>query len=448
MWNNEDQNLKQKTVEIKKECIDYFKQSDIWLQVFTGFRDKYLSYGRFAGKVMIKNPSSEEIEELEGFFGQNFHGQKSVSISAEKFAKALSGNKYKEISPVEILTEYFGKPLQVKAEIREFFEGKIAGMEHEFAEAFKDTPAFPMLEKFKAIAKSKRNDHGDQKKDHLENTIFNNETERDLSEWKRRLWLCARIYNELPYRQNKEMYLAFFAARMTGNPHAFDGETPEGKMLCQIIETDLEARGQQVEDSPLFPAYKKQKSYLLAGILIDDISNYTMLYNVRAIKKNGSLHQGIEGFFQEKNMIQLPLNVISKLGQVRCIDNEIYIVENPSVFAMICEEKSCMCMNGQPRLSGLIVLELLARSGTHVFYSGDLDPEGILIAQKLAHFYPGKFTYWHMTQEDYEACQSEEILSERRLKMLDKITDEQLMPAVESMIRCKKAGYQENLKLR
>ena len=49
--------------------------------------------------------------------------------------------------------------------------------------------------------------------------------------------------------------------------------------------------------------------------------------------------------------------------------------------------KAYMCMNGQPRLAGLMVLDLLAKSGTEVYYSGDLDPEGILIAQKLSQYY-------------------------------------------------------------
>ena len=69
----------------------------------------------------------------------------------------------------------------------------------------------------------------------------------------------------------------------------------------------------------------------------------------------------------------------------------------------------------------------------------------MLIAQKLSRFYPGRFTYWHMAEEDYKVCQSQEILSERRLKMLEKITDERLLPVVNNMVRCRKAGYQENL---
>ena len=398
--------MKHQKVEQRNECIDYFKKCPVWKRVFTGFRDKYLSYGRFAGKIVIKKLSAEEIEELEGFFGQNFHGQRSVTISAEKFAKALADSRFKEIQPLEILTGYFGMPLYAKVEIKEMHEQKITEIEGEFKKIFEFTPAYYQLEKFKTLIRNKRNDPMQQDMDDVCRSM-------DFAEWKRWLWLCAKIYNELPYRYDKEMYLAFFAAKITGNPHAFDAETSEGKILYQIIEIDLESRNQQIEDSKLFPAYKKQKSYLLAGILINDISNYAMLYHVQALKKDGTLHEGIEGFFREKDILQLSLNV--------------------------------MCMNGQPRLSCLMVLELLARSGTHVFYSGDLDPEGMLIAQKLSRFYPGRFTYWHMAEEDYKVCQSQEILSERRLKMLEKITDERLLPVVNNMVRCRKAGYQENL---
>ena len=99
--------MKHQKVEQRNECIDYFKKCPVWKRVFTGFRDKYLSYGRFAGKIVIKKLSAEEIEELEGFFGQNFHGQRSVTISAEKFAKALADSRFKEIQPLEILTGIF-----------------------------------------------------------------------------------------------------------------------------------------------------------------------------------------------------------------------------------------------------------------------------------------------------------------------------------------------------
>ena len=131
-----------------------------------------------------------------------------------------------------------------------------------------------------------------------------------------------------------------------------------------------------------------------------------MLSHVKAQKKDGDLHMGMEGFWQEDDMVQIPLAVLSKWNSIFCKDNEMYIVENPSVFAGLCaghtKQVSCMCMNGQPRLAGLVTLDLLAASGTVVYYAGDLDPEGLLIAQKISEYYAGEFHYWHMTVEDYE----------------------------------------------
>ena len=97
------------------------------------------------------------------------------------------------------------------------------------------------------------------------------------------------------------------------------------------------------------------------------------------------------------------------------------------------------------RQAGLMVLELLAKSGTKVYYAGDLDPEGILIAQKLSRYYKGEFHYWHMETEDYEKCKSEEVISPKRMKILERITDDRLKPVVERIKAYGTAGYQEML---
>lgn len=97
-----------------------------------------------------------------------------------------------------------------------------------------------------------------------------------------------------------------------------------------------------------------------------------------------------------------------------------------------------MCMNGQPRLAGLVTLDLLAASGTVVYYAGDLDPEGLLIAQKISEYYAGEFHYWHMTVEDYEKSKSNETISEKRIKSLERITDTELFPVAE---KCAWTGW-------
>ena len=48
---------------------------------------------------------------------------------------------------------------------------------------------------------------------------------------------------------------------------------------------------------------------------------------------------------------------------------------------------------------------------------------------------------------DYEQCRSKEIISEKRKKMLQKITDERLLPVVDAVTKYGMAGYQESIGL-
>ena len=418
--------------KIKKECLAYFGQSPVWKKVLRGFREKYSSYGRFGGKVVLKNLKSQDIEELEGFFGKSFHGQKSVTVSAEKFRQELEVSRYKNMTPEWLLENFFEEPLLGKQEQKLLRQQEKERIWENFRKSYEGMPIEMVEESLKNIVKDSEN--------------------RELTEWERLLRLGAEIYNHLPYRQSEKLYLAVFAAMLTGNPHAFDNGTADGNFLYQIIQMDMESRGIKIEASEIFPAYKRQKSYLMAGIMLDDISNYAMLYQVQAVKKDGSIHQGMAGFAREQHIVQVPLAVISEWELLRCSQDEIYIVENPSVFAVLCgkeKEKNTrrayMCMNGQPRLAGLMVLELLAKSGTKVYYAGDLDPEGILIAQKLSRYYKGEFHYWHMETKDYEKCKSEEVISPKRMKILERITDDRLKPVVERIKAYGTAGYQEML---
>ena len=54
--------------KLESECLTYFKSEPVWRKVLTGFLEKYASFGKFTGKVQLKNLSADEIEVLEGFF--------------------------------------------------------------------------------------------------------------------------------------------------------------------------------------------------------------------------------------------------------------------------------------------------------------------------------------------------------------------------------------------
>lgn len=455
-----------------QEAVEYFRQNPVWKKIFEGFQKKYASYDSFSGTVVLRGLKQTEIEELEGFFGRSFHGQKSVSISAEKFQKALNHTRFAPMKAQEVIEVYLGKKLVGKKSQKMAVEDARREILEKILEE-----KYTVYEQF--VTEQIRTNIIE-----LGNWIWGSRT-KDLQEWERQLRLSIRILEMLPVHIGSTRYLAVFAAEVTGNPHAFDRGMADGDLLYQVIQgewrKDREAekiplqpdamaddRTTDSQDSKgvrdvaagdsketiysvnkIFPALERQKIYLKAGILLDAISNYCMLSGIKAWKKDGAPHLGMNGFWQEGDCVQVPLSVLAKWGKIDCLNKKIYIVENPSIFAAICEKKkctcACMCMNGQPRLASILFLDLAAQAGIRICYAGDFDPEGLLIAQKVIQYYKGEAEYWHMAVEDYEQSRSEEKISEKRIAMLERITDERLVPVAERIRELGVAGYQERL---
>ena len=105
--------------ETERDCLKYFKSESVWYKLLSGFWEKYASFGSFTGSVRVANPSAHEIDVLEGFLGRNFHGQKSISISAERFSKALNESRYANVSSERLLELYFGTAPISKKEQKE-----------------------------------------------------------------------------------------------------------------------------------------------------------------------------------------------------------------------------------------------------------------------------------------------------------------------------------------
>lgn len=422
-----------------EECLSYFREQPVLGRLLKGFREKYASYGAFSGTVILRGVKAEEIEVLEGFFRKSFHGQKSVSISAGRFQKALGESRFGEISPEELLRLYFGEEMAGKKELKNQEEELLSSVFRKVIGKWEESLSGEWLSE---VREQKSPAYFYLLRKYRDASRNPSVLEEALNFW-------AKVLASLPGCREEAEYLPVFAARMTGNPHCFDEGTPEGRVLYQIVQWFVEKRNSCPENTGIFPALRKQRLYLAAGILRDDISNYVTVSGVRAWKKGGMPHAGMEGFREEGEPLMVPLSVMAGWEGAECVGNRIYIVENPSVFSLLHEKikgtYACMCMNGQPRLASVLLLDLLAKTGTEVYYAGDLDPEGLLIAQKVRQYYDGSFFYWHMGPEDYVKSRSSEEISLRRLKILERVTDEELAGTVEAMKREKAAGYQENI---
>ena len=120
------------------------------------------------------------------------------------------------------------------------------------------------------------------------------------------------------------------------------------------------------------------------------------------------------------------------------------------LFSQLCDHADSfhsplICTSGQLQVAVLRLLDMLAASGTTLFYAGDFDGGGISIAVRLLTRYPANLRLWHMAVEDYKLCQSDVSLSENSRNLLKTANGTVLEPIANTVQRIGYAGYQELL---
>lgn len=192
----------------------------------------------------------------------------------------------------------------------------------------------------------------------------------------------------------------------------------------------------------------RQMLFLRAGIMIDELSNTCLVYGVHAWKRDGESHIGIEGFCLERQPMVLTLKTVNHLKRIvpeAGVKEALHVVENPAVFSVLSEkypDHAFLCGNGQLRLAVLKTLDLLEEE-TPIYYAGDYDPEGLLIAQRMRERYGERVHFWNYCTEYYQKYFSEQVIDGSRLQSLQGVTAEELQPVREAMLRGKRAAYQE-----
>lgn len=468
-----------KNDELREACLAYFRSMPVFERLLSQFCEKYRSYGCFCGSARLNIRSEDEREALEGFFARSYHNQKTATISAQAFRRALEHTRFVELSPEEILGAFAGAPLSGKREEESRRKACIArcwkaaiGQQ----EAYADCEASrQLLHELRAVAEKEEPAISSEDVPSIgaiDNTAHTCTSEEAVTALYRQLMsgrqelvenklLCAltedlhilvralEILNRLCV-EKRYQYLPVFAAVLFGDPHRLDPGTRDAHLLQLLLQWLEIQRGVEADEMNSIPSLRRQARYLSAGILLDDVSNYAMLCGVEAIGRDGLVHAGMAGFAADGAPVNVPLSVITGWAQLRCRDNTLWIVENPVVYAVLCERfgrtRSLMCMNGQPRLSAWLILRLLRAAGTRVYYAGDFDPEGLCIAEKVQQsLLPGQCVFWHMSEADYRSAQSRKPIEARRMKMLDHLQDSLLKTTAVLIRKQGVAGYQENI---
>jgi uncharacterized protein (TIGR02679 family) len=414
---------------IKQECLKYFKSNKGYKRLFEKIREKYRMLGYLGGSIKLDNLTPEEQDALSGFFKRDFYNKKSATIKIENFLKALENTRFSGVDFEGVLMEYFDEKIISKKEEQNRLEREKEKFFSEILSCFSGTKAKEWLE---YVLDKKENAY----------KLIIQKYERDKLGLKNSLLLTGEALNRLSFDINNTERLAIFSSNISKNPHTFDFDRDEGKLLLYGISYFLKEE---------YPENAQKRAELLyrAGIIDDEVSNYTIVSGLLAYK-DGKLHEGWEGFYKNSEPMQLSLYNLSKIDKIIAPKRVVYIFENPTVFSEILERTkgkkiALICTYGQIKLASLILLDKLMDNVYKIYYSGDFDPEGLLIADKLIQRYGDKITLWRYGIDDYKTIISNKKISPQRLKKLSNLKTKELIALAEEIQKTGLAAYQELL---
>lgn len=450
--------------KLLEECLVYFRNRPVYRKLFTALQKKYAGLGHLGGSVTLTGLSPEDKAQLGGFLQKDYTENKTVTVSGKLLEKSLASSRFAGLSWEEILEGYLGGPLQTRKELKELEEQRRENFFQEMMEKGLTDPAGDWLEKtlkdhgrgygllLRRYQESPRNleellRNFSRAAENLPGFSENLQERSEMAETERGAGTEAGTGR----KTGKKELLPVFAARVTGDPHYFDRGTPGERLLTFFLEDLFEERGSlserhRTKTEDMTKAEYRQRLFYQAGLLTDELSNDVLAYGLRGFYKNGELHPGLQGFYEAGEPVKLTLQTLGNLERIHSQENgSVYIVENPAVFALLVDKypkKTLVCGNGQVNLAVLVLLDKLAECHK-LYYAGDFDPEGLLIAQRLKKRYGDRLELWNYRADWYEKYLSEVVLNEGRLAKLDHVELEGLREIKEAMKKRKRAAYQE-----
>lgn len=396
--------------------VGFSRFIDAWIS-------KYQSHGYFAGKISLSNLSEQEKLCLSGFLGCDL-SQGELKITYYQFEQKLKATRFENadfLNAIEILKK---EKIYSKKQIRALHDQKFNQFKNAILKKLKDSKAYNWLDNyFLTDSFARRYFENDQIRYY---NIINN--------------VCNALNNLPVYVQSFEL-LALFAQQITKDPHYFDEDLARDLLLkgiCFEFNLTLETKSSEEIAKVLYQA----------GILKDELSNYCYICH---LLPNGD-HPSWQGFYDEYEPWNINFYNIKKIKE-NFITSPIFIVENPSVFRILCDyikefqlNIGLVSSNGQINLCTYYLLDKLVLSGCHLYYTGDYDPEGLVIADKLKHKYQDNLTLQSYDEKLFDKIKIFQIeISEKRLQMLNTLSADELVKIANVIRATRSFGYQEGL---
>lgn len=414
------------------DCVNFFKKNKEYKKLFDCFRKKILTNNSIEGTISIKTPTEEERKAFQAILSsKNFKG-KNINFTVEEFKKGLEKTKFeiKDIDLKELTNQYYGEVVLSKEEQKKLLNEEIELFFSKLVSKLKESNLQEeYITKYIEIVKNNYFDKGKLK-----------EQEEELQ----KLYYCGMaIYDRTT--ADTPIKIAFLGEKITKDPHYFD-KGIKGSLLVKLLKlfNNIEV------DEDLTETEKAQEIFYQSKIEVNTISNYLTAYGIKLFTKAGEIKAYSE-FIKDNLLYNIPLEHLKDVVKVQAKSKNIFIVENEMVFVRLYEyfrgkkDVALICTSGQLRLASLVLIDLLLKEDYQIYYSGDIDPEGIGILNRVIQKSGNKVIPWRVNLETYLKYEkNENPISETSLKKLTSIKDTRFKDLILAMEDIKKACYQES----
>lgn len=398
---------------MNKELANYLESKNGLNRLMLNLKEKYVSLNRYSGSIILKDISQEEANSLSDLLGKTFKKHDNIKTSFKEIEKKINETRFRSFDWEELFKCYFNANIISKKRSKEMSNSSFHSF---FNKMINNINNHRYLTKLQMITN----------KDCLLYRYFKKIYNQDKKGLQINLNNIFNLLNNLP---KEPLNLTLFAS-LTGNPHYLDLNTNTFsmfiKILCFIFDENI-------------PKNNDEKIDLLAqhNLYVDSFSNFVITYNLSGCKL-------LDIFKENKQIFNINLSNVLMFNNIDTDKKCVYVLENPSLLNVLQElDVPIIITSGMPNMTLYKILDKIIKNGNRIYYNGDFDPEGLIIAQRLKMRYP-QLQLFCYNDSDYIACESHEKINNNRLNKLKNIRIKKLDNIKKMLLSRKNSGYQEN----
>ena len=396
---------------ISKKLAEYFKTKEGLDRLMLKLKEKYISLSRPSGTITLSNITKVENIDISNLLGKKIEVNSTLKTSFKEITKKINEGKFNGFNWVDLFNYYFNQNIITNSQLKLLNKNE---EEIFYKEIFTENINRKYIKEFNEMLNN----------DDI-NRIIRQKYRKNKKTLQQELNNILLLLDKIP---STPVPLAIYSS-LTGNPHYLDLNKSTSNLFIRIVAY---LNGLEYNNKT------ETKINILQEINVytDPLSNYVITYKLLG---NNILKE----LSNKEEVVNLNLLNINNLENITTKNKKVFVFENPSILnSLKYLNIPIIVTSGMPNIALYELLKKLQNSNTKIYYNGDFDPEGLLIAEKLKDKFPSLELFCYQIV-DYDNSKSSEKISNSRLKKLECIKTKELQEIKKLLQENKLAGYQE-----